>query len=495
MSKRIAAGGRTAVMVVGPPRSGTSAISGVIEALGFSFGSHERFVDPKIYAYNPIFYELESLNRLNDRIIESFGCIFNDHDCLLAPSDYTDEVFERFFGEIRDLVATEFVGAEAIGLKDTRFCLTAPLWIRALKALGYEVRVVCTARNVLASLDSNSRISGRDFRHSQRIVILGYVAAACNLVNIDKICINFDMLVETPVAEVKRLALYLNSRRSPEAAAKLIRAELNRSADPDLKMTPALAEISAALRDGAAAEAFFLRLGDLIEASGLMSIAEEARELRAAVRQKDERIDKILHDAEALQHHNNNLEAGLRCIVKDKDLHIEKLGADLDARLARILELEGDLRDAVAAKDLHIEKLGADLDVRLARILELESELRNVVAAKDSHIEKLDIEIIKASERFLSLQREFHESIAAKDDHIRKLTAAHAVDAESHRSAAAELKASIESRDAALEKLSLDHQLAKDELQRTIDEFEELKSAVRASLAFKVFGLRNKRTL
>ena len=67
---------KKAILVLGAPRSGTSVVSHVIHKLGVDFGNHDRFVDPKVHVFNPIFFELQSLNNLNDEIFAYFSNIF-----------------------------------------------------------------------------------------------------------------------------------------------------------------------------------------------------------------------------------------------------------------------------------------------------------------------------------------------------------------------------------------------------------------------------------
>jgi len=66
------------VLVVGPPRSGTSAISGALNAAGISFGNPDHFLNPDICQHNPIFFELAELNALNDEVFALFGKQFTD---------------------------------------------------------------------------------------------------------------------------------------------------------------------------------------------------------------------------------------------------------------------------------------------------------------------------------------------------------------------------------------------------------------------------------
>src|SRR6185312_2247106 len=86
-----------AILVIGAPRSGTSAVSNVLSELGVDFGDRERFVDPEIHRHNPIFFELQSLNHLNDAILAELGFKYADFD-------YFPDLAQPDANELRPLV-------------------------------------------------------------------------------------------------------------------------------------------------------------------------------------------------------------------------------------------------------------------------------------------------------------------------------------------------------------------------------------------------------
>ena len=87
---------KKAILVVGPPRSGTSAVANVISKLGVYFGDPAKFVDPEQQKHNPIFFELSSLNRINDEIFQYFLKNWSDFDWIPDRSDFSESVCSRF---------------------------------------------------------------------------------------------------------------------------------------------------------------------------------------------------------------------------------------------------------------------------------------------------------------------------------------------------------------------------------------------------------------
>ena len=118
---------KKAILVLGAPRSGTSVVSHVIHKLGVDFGNHDRFVDPKVHVFNPIFFELQSLNNLNDEIFAYFSKKFTNFDLVPGEGDFGNEVIAKFEKKITEFIDDEFSKSKTIGLKDTRFCFTLPI--------------------------------------------------------------------------------------------------------------------------------------------------------------------------------------------------------------------------------------------------------------------------------------------------------------------------------------------------------------------------------
>ena len=134
---------RTAVVVLGMHRSGTSALARVLNLCGLHLPAELRA--PNIY-HNPTgFWEPEAIVNFNDRVLRQLGGAWNAVN-LDAPNDaFVDE----FMNDVRSLLAAEYGEEPAILIKDPRIALLAPLWHRALEAAGYRVAYVIPVRDPL----------------------------------------------------------------------------------------------------------------------------------------------------------------------------------------------------------------------------------------------------------------------------------------------------------------------------------------------------------
>ncbi len=132
------------VIVLGMHRSGTSLLSGVVSAFGYDLGI--QIMKPT--SENPKgYFENDKVYHLNRKILQEQG---KDWDSLIFNVDAIDKVkFEGYVREAVDILSSEFAGVARIAIKDPRLCILFPVWERALKKLGYNIRVLWTVRNPL----------------------------------------------------------------------------------------------------------------------------------------------------------------------------------------------------------------------------------------------------------------------------------------------------------------------------------------------------------
>ncbi len=164
--------------MLGAPRSGTSVISHLLNKLGVDFGDYTRFVDPVVHHFNPIFFELQSLNDLNDDIFKYFSKEYAKFNWLPMEKDFKGDVVDEFENKIINLIESEFKNeANLIGLKDPRFCFTLPLWDVILKKNGFIVRYLLTQRNSIAIFASNKKENKFSSAINFRLVALSVLLA------------------------------------------------------------------------------------------------------------------------------------------------------------------------------------------------------------------------------------------------------------------------------------------------------------------------------
>jgi hypothetical protein len=106
-------------------RSGTSALSGILQLLGFDLGAD--LMGPN--EFNPTgYWENQQIVRLNERILSHLGTSWSDVFMLPYRLDRTDlrEVFE---GEAKSLLREAFGGKRPWVLKDPRLSMLIDFWL------------------------------------------------------------------------------------------------------------------------------------------------------------------------------------------------------------------------------------------------------------------------------------------------------------------------------------------------------------------------------
>jgi hypothetical protein len=135
---------KTAIVISGMHRSGTSSIAGVISMLGASL-PEGQLMSPK--PDNPRgFFESEKIKTLNDRILTASGTDWSDWRTV--NNDWqTNPNFPDFLEAASRLLAEEHGNSRFILLKDPRFSKLLPFWILALAKSGFRACHVIPVRH------------------------------------------------------------------------------------------------------------------------------------------------------------------------------------------------------------------------------------------------------------------------------------------------------------------------------------------------------------
>lgn len=142
---------KTAILILGPHRSGTSAISGAISR--FTEANFGKLLMQAQHDNQKGFYENEKIVALNDAILAELYRSWEDPrplDTNLLKSTRIDYLRERANGVIKE----QYNKSEVIAIKDPRLCLTFPFWEAILEEAGFDLKIVVLHRRVEAIVDS-----------------------------------------------------------------------------------------------------------------------------------------------------------------------------------------------------------------------------------------------------------------------------------------------------------------------------------------------------
>ena len=425
---------RTAHLIVGVPRSGTSAVAQLLSDGGVFFGDPAHFLDTAVHRHNPNFFEIEWVNQVNNLAVEVMGSQYSA-DFLPIESDFFDPALDKLRARIVDQVRAEFGDAPHIGLKDPRFCFTLPLWRPLLEGMGYAVSAVVTLRSEGACRRSNLALEPKwaDDRTWSRFYLQSLLGARYFTRDVPTTVIDYDRLMADPAAYVA--GLDLPGVNLAAATAKLDPGLVHQRPATDNGDT-LVARVQRDLRDGTLrADAYLdyrtvaaLQVTELAPA-GVRScraelaaahelIAELTRQRDAhrlhaeqltgvvavkqqAVEDHDRRAAELDRQRAALQLHADQLAAAVDAKQAAAEQH-ERHAAEL-ARQRAALQLHADqLTAAVEAKQAaaeHHERRAAELDRHRAGLEQHAEQLAAAVAAKqaalDDHVGRLNATMVE----------------------------------------------------------------------------------------------------
>jgi len=201
---------KTAFLILGAQRSGTSVTSHMLSKFGVDFGDPKKFIQ---FEHNPIFFELKWVNQYNDKLISSLGYKYTDF-FLPLEEDFEKANTTEIEKELQLLIESEWKGTNIIGIKDPRFSLTFPVWEKLLLNNKYRLNIILAFRSPSSFLESNKKLfhnwdGWNNAKHLNFWLQLN-LSAIYFTRNFPVYYINYDSLMNEPLVEAKKLATFFN---------------------------------------------------------------------------------------------------------------------------------------------------------------------------------------------------------------------------------------------------------------------------------------------
>lgn len=166
---------RTAILILGMHRSGTSALTRVLNLCGVDLGS--RLMPPAEGNNELGFWEHVEAVNIHERALTQLGR--NWSDARRMPSDWLESPAAAAAAEsIAALVRDEFAHSPLWAVKDPRACRFVPLWKKALDAVGIEVKLLFVLRHPGEVSASLARRDGMSEAESELLLLNHFFEAA-----------------------------------------------------------------------------------------------------------------------------------------------------------------------------------------------------------------------------------------------------------------------------------------------------------------------------
>lgn len=214
---------KTAFLILGAQRSGTSVTSHVLSEFGIDFGSNQHFIQG---GHNPIFFELKWINQANNQLVQALGHRYTDF-FFPTEQDWKSDRFLDHEQNLKTQILQEWGESTSIGLKDPRFSLTFPVWQRVLTELGYRLNVILVFRSPSSFLRSNQSLflnwEGWDVDRHLRFWLQFNLVATYFTRDLPVYFLSYEDLMTNPHVETEKLAEYFHFDRTLiERAAAVI---------------------------------------------------------------------------------------------------------------------------------------------------------------------------------------------------------------------------------------------------------------------------------
>jgi O-antigen biosynthesis protein len=194
-----------AVVILGMHRSGTSAFSRGLQALGVYLG--DSFLDTK--PDNPTgYWEDRNIVELNDRVLSVFGLKWEEV-ALIEEAQWQDPKVQALRMEAAGYLETQFISHPLWGFKDPRTVRLLPFWRPVFQQLDVDDTYVVSIRNPLSVASS---LLKRQFMPpvTSHMLWLVYLVPYLNeIANRPFVVADYDLLMNDPQGQMERIARHL----------------------------------------------------------------------------------------------------------------------------------------------------------------------------------------------------------------------------------------------------------------------------------------------
>jgi len=196
---------KKAIIILGMHRSGTSALTGVLNLLGVDLGTK---LLPKHVTNERGFWENVQIVEINEKILNSLNSSWDDITPL-PPKWWQSETLAPFKKAINEIHNQNFATSPLWGIKDPRLCRLLPLWLPILEASGSVLHFVIVTRNpheVAASLAKRDGLSGNT---SFQLWLENSLAAEKQTQSYSRVFVTYDELLQDWQSTVEKIARVL----------------------------------------------------------------------------------------------------------------------------------------------------------------------------------------------------------------------------------------------------------------------------------------------
>ena len=385
------------ILVLGMHRSGTSAITRGLMALGVELGQDLMQAAPGINDKG--FWEDTAFNQINIEVMDTLGQEWHSLS-LVTPDQWQNPSLDTLRLAGANLLRERLAANPCFGIKDPRTVLTLPFWQGIIEHLGVKASYVIACRNPASVAHSLAKRDGFALEKGHFLWQAHMLHALKGTQMAPRVFVDFDQMLKNPTGQLGRIGARLGLEFDPSSEAILdyqgefLDASLRHHgyALNDLSLDPS-------------APQSVLDLSQL-----LFSLTADARPDNASIHDETEALYretlKQRQSFRLMRHYDDS------CRRLSAQLAASQAGlADLSQDLAQRKSEITDLAKSIAQRDdlvARLQQAASDQDRRLNALIQTNENLSQAVQA-------LQHRLFEQDEDRLGLCRTLEERDAAMD--------------------------------------------------------------------------------
>ncbi len=376
------------VVVLGMHRSGTSALTRALVAIGAGVGDN---LLPAGHDNPKGFWEDKDFVTLNDRLLAVLDASYDSLSLLPDGFECRSDVKELLLEAVL-MLREKLAGNDLFALKDPRTCRLLPFWQLVFSHLDLSVAYVIAVRHPLSVADSLDKRNQFPTRKSLWLWLQHYSSAINDTNGMPRLFVDYDQLLAEPQQQLQRLAswLGLSGHDHDEAIRDYIESFLSAdlrhatySAD-DILLCPQMPAL--------VIQAYRSLLGATSASEG-PGFDDEWQALSEALRQQREMLDFLqqydrlyLELKAEFKRASEELERASQQLEHERSLHDDELDR-LEQSLVSAKGELSELRQQAQREQAAIRQAGQQEVNRLqARLSQMEQELHTFRNSKSMRI-------------------------------------------------------------------------------------------------------------
>lgn len=212
---------KSLIFVLGMHRSGTSAMTRVVNLLGANLGKDLLSAVEGVNSDG--FWENQAIVDFNEKLLKLLGLSWYDlsvinYDCL------PEGCLAQLKVEARSLLGEQFSGQELIAIKDPRICRLLPFWLELAESLDYQCSVIRVIRHPMEVAGSLKKRDELPLEYGLALWLLYNIEAFGSAPDCSAVTVSYDDLLLDWRDPVENIQSALNLEKlclTDEASEKL----------------------------------------------------------------------------------------------------------------------------------------------------------------------------------------------------------------------------------------------------------------------------------